>query len=450
MKRSIRGGAVVCIGLLLCAAPSAQKANVHTRMSTGVSAIRLIDTHEHLAPEPDRNRTQPSLFSLLHYVSSDMWADGLDRVSEQTLGRASVPLADQWRLVAPYWRNVRTTAYGRNLLRAVRDLYGVTDISETTYAEISRKVAEANRVGWYEHVLRKKAGIDLSICDIGEAGISLDRAMFRAVIRLEQFLIVPQGVMLVEKDQGATITTLAEWEEALDKAVARARDKGFVAIKSAVAYQRSLDFAPVDRAEAEGIFNRARERKVQPGPADWSRDKALQDYMFGRIADACANYDLPLQVHTGLFYDMWRNVTQANPALLAPFIARHRNTRFILMHGGYPYGAELLAMGKNLPNVIVDMCWTYAISPSFASRFLNEAIETLPADKILGFGGDYQVPEGVYAHAMLCREVVAKVLADKVAAGYWSEAEALAFARAILRENPLRVFKLGSSAQPAF
>jgi len=197
------------------------------------------------------------------------------------------------------------------------------------------------------------------------------------------------------------------------------------------------------RLKAEpSLFNEARDRKVQPGPADWTRDKLLQDYMFGRLAAACARHGLPLQIHTGFFYDTWRNVAQTNPSLLAPFVIRNKDTRFVLMHGGYPYGAELLAMAKNLPNVTLDMCWTYVISPSFAARFLNEAIETVPADKILGFGGDYQVPEGAYAHAMLCREVVARVLADKVTAGYWSEEEAIRYARGLLRENAIRTFRL--------
>jgi predicted TIM-barrel fold metal-dependent hydrolase len=170
--------------------------------------------------------------------------------------------------------------------------------------------------------------------------------------------------------------------------------------------------------------------------------------MFGRIADNCARYDLPLQIHTGLFYDTWRNVTQANPSNLIPFIIRHRNTRFVLMHSGYPYGGELLAMAKNLPNVTLDMCWTYIISPAFAARFLDEAIETVPSDKVLGFGGDFQIPEGSYAHAMLCRDVVSRVLADKVLSGYWSETEALGYARALLRDNALRVFKLRNDSKP--
>jgi uncharacterized protein len=326
----------------------------------------------------------------------------------------------------------------------VRDLYGINDINAATYQEISRKIKEANVPGRYTQVLKEKAGIDLSICDIGNAGASLDRSLFRATLRLDHFLMFPEAARIVEPAFGVTINSLADWEDALDKAVQQARDKRFVSIKAAIAYNRTLDFKPVERSEAEAQFSEAKERKGKSTSVDWSRNKPLQDYMFGRIADACARYELPLQIHTGFFYDTGRNVTQADPALLIPFIIRHKATRFVLMHGGYPYGGSLLAMAKNLPNVTLDMCWMYVISPAFAARFLDEAIETVPADKILAFGGDYQVAEGAYAHAVLCREVVSRVLADKAAAGYWSEEEALRFARAVLRENALKVFKLDS------
>jgi predicted TIM-barrel fold metal-dependent hydrolase len=417
------------------------EASVRARIRAGVESIRLIDTHEHLSAEDSRTKQEQSLFTLLHYVSSDMWADGMDRTStERLLADPSVPLERKWHVVAPYWANVRTTAYGRSLLRAIRDLYGIDDISESTYKEISRKIKEANQPGWYETVLKKKARIDMAICDVGSAGAALNPDMFRAVIQLDQFLVFPEGARIVEAAQGVVINTLADWEDALQKAFEQAKEKKFVAIKSPVAYQRSLDFAAVDRTEAEALLDRLKERKGKTGRPDWSQNKLLQDYMFGRIADNCARYDLPLQIHTGFFYDTWRNVTQANPSHLIPFIMRHRNTRFVLMHGGYPYGGELLAMAKNLPNVTLDMCWTYIISPAFAARFLDEAIETVPSDKIMGFGGDYQIPEGSYAHAMLCREVVSKVLADKVLSGYWSEEEALKYARALLRDNALRIF----------
>ena len=443
MKRSIACVLLTGLTLAFTATGSAQSSAVRDRIAAAVNRIRLVDTHEHLPPEADRLKSPPSLFSLLHYVSSDMWADGLDRaVSEQSLGKASIPLERQWALIAPYWANVRTTAYGRSLLRAVKDLYGIDDISESTYAEISRRIAEANRPGIYDRILGEKAGIDLSICEIGPGGVRLDRSRFRAVLRLDYFLVAPQGVLVAEKQLGTPIGSLADWEAALEQTIAKARDAGFVGVKAAIAYERSLDVAPVGRTEAERLFDQAMAGRQAAGRADWTRDRPLQDYMFGRMADLCAKYDLPMQVHTGFFYDTWRSVAQTNPSLLAPFIIRHKATRFVLMHAGYPYGPESLAMAKNLPNVTVDMCWAYVVSPSFAARFLHEAIETVPADKLLGFGGDYQVPEGAYAHAMLCREVVGRVLADKVADGYWTEAEALGFARAILRENAIRVFRL--------
>jgi predicted TIM-barrel fold metal-dependent hydrolase len=190
------------------------------------------------------------------------------------------------------------------------------------------------------------------------------------------------------------------------------------------------------------MFDRLRAEPELVGKLDWREKKPVQDWMFDRIAKGCARRDLAFQIHTGFFYDTWRDVTQANPTNLTPLVMRNPDTRFVLMHCGYPYGRELLAMAKNLPNVYTDMCWIYIISPSFAYDFLNEAIETLPADKVLGFGGDYVIPEGSYGHAKLCRRIVADVLADKVVDGYWSEDEAVAYAQKILRENPIDVFKL--------
>lgn len=443
MKRRALLLAVLSVLTAFASSFPADEAAVRRRLSAGIQAIRLIDTHEHLPPESERLKRDGSLFTVLHYVSSDMWADGLEKARADRVFRdPSALLESKWELAAPYWANVRTTAYGRALLRAVRDLYGVADINESTYRELSRKIKEANLPGRYETVLGKRAGIDLAICDIGGAGTALDPNLFRAVLRMDQYLAYPYSAPSEGKRLGITIGSLTDWEGALDQSVRLAKEQKFVGIKSGIAYSRSLDFQPVNREEAEALFNHLRDRKGMPTPSDLKQLKPLQDYMFGKIAEACARYDLPLQIHTGFFYDMGRNVTQADPSLLIPFVIRHRQTRFVLMHGGYPYGGQLLAMAKNLSNVLLDMCWTYVISPTFAGRFLDEAIETVPADKILGFGGDYEVVEGAYAHAVMCREVVAKVLADKVLAGYWSEEEALRFARGILRDNAIRTFKI--------
>ncbi|RPJ80340.1 MAG: hypothetical protein EHM18_18675, partial [Acidobacteria bacterium] len=154
---------------------------VRKRLSQAVESIRLIDTHEHFWPEAERNAKPMDLFQLLHYVSSDMWADGLDRaLSEKTFSNQSLPLEEKWQVFNRHWPNVRNTAYSRALLRAVKDLYGVDNISETSYRALCEKIQAANRPGWYAEVLRQRAGVDLAICDIGQAGAKLDPALFRA------------------------------------------------------------------------------------------------------------------------------------------------------------------------------------------------------------------------------------------------------------------------------
>jgi hypothetical protein len=82
------------------------------------------------------------------------------------------------------------------------------------------------------------------------------------------------------------------------------------------------------------------------------------------------------------------------------------------------------------------------ISPAAARRTLHEWIETVPGHKIMAFGGDYRIVEGAYAHARLAREVVGRVLTEKVEEGYLGEEEALALARRMLHDNARELFRL--------
>jgi hypothetical protein len=60
----------------------------------------------------------------------------------------------------------------------------------------------------------------------------------------------------------------------------------------------------------------------------------------------------------------------------------------------------------------------------------------------MAFGGDAITVELAYAHAKMTRRVVSRVLSEKVAAGYMTEAEAIVLAGKILRDNPAALFDL--------
>jgi hypothetical protein len=94
------------------------------------------------------------------------------------------------------------------------------------------------------------------------------------------------------------------------------------------------------------------------------------------------------------------------------------------------------------PNVYADMCWVHIISPVAARNILSEWLELFPYTKINGFGGDYCLVDGVYGHQYLARRNIAAVLSEKVEDGLFSVEEACRIGKAILHDNPVRIFGL--------
>ena len=117
--------------------------------------------------------------------------------------------------------------------------------------------------------------------------------------------------------------------------------------------------------------------------------------------------------------------------------------RFDLYHLGYPWVQESLMLGKGFPNVWLNFCWTHIISQRFAMDALDEAIDLIPMNKLIGFGGDYYLPvEKVYGHLTMAREDIARVLAARIERGQFTEDQALGLAHKWLRDNPAELYRL--------
>ncbi len=77
-------------------------------------------------------------------------------------------------------------------------------------------------------------------------------------------------------------------------------------------------------------------------------------------------------------------------------------------------------------------------------RVLSEWLEVIPISKIFAFGGDYTIVEGALGQAIITRQVVANVLEEKVAKGYFSECQAQNFAEMILSQNANEFYAIGN------
>ena len=436
-----------------------QTTELYKRIRAEIEGIPLIDTHEHVMSEGARLSQKLDLFYWFsHYASSDLVSAGMSQQTLERLRDPDRPLDERWAEFATFWEHVRTTAYGRALLLAAHDLFEINDINEATYRELSDKISASNYSGWYDHVLKERANIDLAILhpleDLDPTPLEeIDRRFFAPVFFINDFITPCNRIQLgaLERKTGVAIHSLDDWLRAIDIAFEQAVAAGVVGVKVGLAYQRSLYFEKVVKADAERVFNQLsrypvtyrtfREVRQEP-PVSWAEAKPLQDYLIHHVIRRAIEQDLPIQIHTGLQEGNGNFLANANPLHLVNLLIEYREARFDLFHAGYPYQGEMATLGKNFANVYVDLCWVHIISPWVARQVLHEWIETVPANKIFAFGGDYVFVEGAYAHSRMARSNVAEVLAEKVEMGYLTEDEAIALAHKLLRENAVRFLRL--------
>ena len=431
-----------------------------------VEAQPLVDTHEHFIAESYQNAQKIDFFSswLGHYASSDLVSAGMPISTLEEVRDATRPPEERWAKFAPYWAHARTTGYGRALLIAARDLHGIEDIDERTWPTLSERIMASNRPGWYRQVIRERAGIEVAILDVrrnrpgpestfqdvldGE----VDDSLFVRSVRFEHFIMARSRRDLrdLERATDVAIHGVDDLVRALEVAFERVKARGqMVSVKNALAYIRPLVWEKTTRHDAEVAFRRVtshvdelREQRFPAMGASWAETKPLQDYVMHQTVRLAIEHGLPMQIHTGLQEGNANVLTNSRPTDLVNLFLEYPEARFDLFHAGYPYSGEVAALAKNFPNVCADLCWVHVISPTVGQRVLREWIETVPANKIFAFGGDYLFVEGAYAHSRLARAGVARVLSEMVDDGYLTLPEALALARKVLHDNAFEFFKL--------
>ena len=414
-----------------------------------VDKIKLIDTHEHLPQESERIKGKPDPFAtfLIHYISSDLVSAGMPKDLLYRVRDVSLPLNERWRLLAPFWERIQNTGYARALNLAVKGLYGIDGLNERTCKDLELKMRSANKLGLYRWVLKEKAGVDLSILD--NETVDVDRSLFAPVIRFDDFILLKErgDIEALERKCEMKIHSLSDLTEALRLRFEKL-SKSIVGVKIALAYRRPINFEKTTSYDAERVFNKIYSQKVfrrielpdgsrvnVPEGISFEEAKPLQDFIVHKVIQLSGTLQLPIQVHTGLQEGNENVIASSNPVHLVNLFMEYKEVKFDLFHGGYPYTSEVATLAKNFPNVYVDLCWLHIISPAVARRVLSELLDTVPSNKILGFGGDYRFVEGVYGHALLARENTARVLTEKVEDGSLAQKGVLLLAQRLLRDN---------------
>ncbi|MCW5965765.1 MAG: amidohydrolase family protein [Bryobacterales bacterium] len=444
-RRSVLASLLAAPAAPLCAQLSV---GLQQRLAAAIDRIAIVNTHEHTIEEADRLSAPRDPFLLVgHYLINDLVAAGLPADDAVKLASAESPMEERWKLFAPWWERCRFTGYAQAFRIALADLYGVSEVS-LRGMESAREQMQQLSAGFYREVLQRRAHIAYSVLDDYWNGEPTrpDPALFVLARKFDWF-VAPNSRPDLERMgevTGVEVNSLAALKRALDIRIDQNLKVGMVTIKSTIAYQRSLEFLPASEADASRDFVRLlalrQRRTARPEDATERPFRALEDHMFHRLLAVAEERGLPIQIHTGMQAGNSNHAPNTRASLLTPCIRRYPRLRFDLFHIGFPWTGDVLALAKMFPNVSVDFCWAWVMSPSLARRALREMLDALPYSKILGFGGDYRYAELSYGHAKMARANITRVLAEMAQDGAFSEEQAVEVAQAILADNAARLF----------
>jgi predicted TIM-barrel fold metal-dependent hydrolase len=243
-------------------------------------------------------------------------------------------------------------------------------------------------------------------------------------------------------------------EEYLTRAVTptleRWRQGGAVAVKFQTAYVRTLEVSNPTLEQAKRVYD----RYSGGGEPTAGEYKMLQDYLFRYLSREAGRLDLPVHIHTGFGIGRYFDVVGSNPLLLEPVFNDPglRKTSFVIIHGGWPFARQSAAMLLK-PNVYADFsAIDYLLYPREVSDVLRGWLEISPEKVLFGTDGfelDPSMPfinweEFAFMGINGGRQALAIALTEMMGDSEISRQEALGIARKVLRENAIKLYKLGA------
>jgi hypothetical protein len=236
---------------------------------------------------------------------------------------------------------------------------------------------------------------------------------------------------------------LAAYEAFVRQIVADNQKKGGVAMKFEAAYFRTLYFSDPAREKAAVIYSKYRAGGV-PSNEDY---RTFQDYIFRVLIDQAGKLNLPVHFHSAVGIGDYFSLRNGNPLNLENVLRdpRYAKTKFVLIHGGYPYTVEMIWLTA-AKNVYTDSSLVgYYVYPSELKNILKQWISLYPERMMFGsdafpFNDAVGAEETFWLAAHSARTAIAAALAELVAEGAFTEEKALELARMYLHDNAARLY----------
>lgn len=411
-----------------------------------VNQIELVDTHEHLIDESIRlNFTKPfiqcddwttilGLYTKFDFVSAGMTQKEIDLISSQEI----LPL-EKWKIIQPYWNQIKYTGYGQVIQHTINDLYDISDLHEKSIAELQEKYLNYRKKGFYKDTLIR-ANIKCCIINSPERPFKESELPSLLYQDIDAMGMIRMDIERLNENIIPQIIELNDWLQIINWWFDKYADKT-VGVKIGIAYFRRLDFNKTTIEVVSPLFS----KKIKGKKLSITEEKTLQDYLFWYVVDLATKNRLPVKLHTGhQAMNNYMNLENImyNPVDCATLCRLSPDTKFIFLHISYPYYEPMISLTKHYSNAIIDMCWSWTINPIAAIDFLKKYIVTSPINKIMVFGGDDLYIENLIGHAKITRKGISKAFSELVQDNWITERDAIDIAKMIMWKNAENIYKI--------
>lgn len=422
-------------------------AELEHRLLAELDKIVLIDPHSHINPCSAASETLADLLGY-HYYTELAHSAGLAKGQIEEPGLD--PKTKVGRLVECLDR-LDNTVQVSWLVALCQRFFGLTDDRitaanwESLYDRAQAKMAEPD---WEEQCLRQ-SGLERVFLtnDFDDSLAGFDTHRYIPCLRTDDLvfhLAKPETRQRLAKATGIEISGVASLRQAIDGLF-----RHFTSHQArACAISLPPWFAPaaVSTADADVVMS-----KLLTGK-DLSAEESvrLSQFVFWTLTESCAEYRLPFDLMIGVNRRVYPTGVFQGQDL---FDQRVSLIQYQALFNAFPtvtFPISVLAQISNhelvsyswiFPNVVTNGHWWYSNIPAYIEPDCRARLQAVPRTKQIAYYSDMYKLEFGWPKFQMYRQILARVLTqDFVIDRRWSESEALALGRQVLRGNVESIF----------
>jgi uncharacterized protein len=409
-----------------------------------IATTAIVDTHEHLRSQRQWVEDGPDVLQaiLSHYLSGDLRNAGASQEAmEFARDHKGRDVPQRVEAIRQAWQLTAHTGYGQAARWVAEQCFGIEQVEELAADAVlaaQDRLDVLRQPGQRLRLLREVAKLDHVQIDSGPFEPDEEDADF-FLHDLSWVVFAAAGETMLQEAaalSGVEIRNLASLQRAMDAVFERYGPMA-IAVKTQHAYQRTLAWRPREDVEAaDAVAKLLRGRRLDSGERN-----CLGDWCLAHGVRRAVEYNLPIKIHCGYYAGHGTmRMERIQPSHLCELLIAFPQARFVLMHAGYPYVDEWIALGKHFPNAYLDLCWAWSIDPMTVSQAARKLVHAVPANKVFGFGGDTFWATTVCAYAAQARFWLTRALGTEVEEGLLTEAQAIALAGRWLGGNQRACF----------